>query len=390
MKKVIVIGTHSFIDGGCRVGSQYLAKALAACGYQVDYIATASSLLDVWGRKRHARLKRVWAQGQDTNGVELHPRLTEWAFKAPFPALKLFLRWRWQLAAYNWFVPKAFRQRQYDICIVEVTPNLLYMPWVQAKMRVLRLNDWPPGFAHDLHPLVIEQMEVGLIQASFDDTWAVSRPLAAYANKLNSQNKVLFLPNGVDDTFLKLGDAPIVSIDKEPNSAAYIGSLGAWFDIDLLKNTAVLLPHWHFDLYGAGSQALTHLPPNIKGHGSIARAEVPSLLSRYEVGLIPFADTDQRMAYVERPLKFYEYIAANLGVASTSHGALRSGMGDLATYGNTASEFAEAIVDARSQAKQRAPDFGTRFVGKHGWGTVTREAQSRLLALCSSSPLSRP
>jgi hypothetical protein len=262
---------------------------------------------------------------------------------------------------------------------------MLYLPWVQANTKVLRLNDWPPGFAHDLHPLVIEQMEVGLVEASFDDVWAVSRPLAAYASTLNSRNNVIFLPNGVEDTFLK----PRIAMPKEPNSAVYLGSLGAWFDIALLKQTAVLLPNWRFDLYGSGSQALTNLPPNLKGHGSVARAEVPDLLRRYEVGLIPFADTDQRMDYVERPLKFYEYIAADLGVASTDHGALRSGMGDLAAYGSTPPDFAKAIVQSQSQAKQRAPDFGEQFVREHGWANVTREAQNRLKASFSSKQQGR-
>lgn len=386
MKTAIILGTQSFMDGGTKVGSQYLAEALVDAGWKIDYVATASSLLDVWGRKRHARLKRVWRQKQDAVGINLRPGLTELAFKAPFPALGLFLRWRWQLNAYSWFVPKAVQQHTYDVCISDVTPNMLYLPWVRAKTKILRLNDWPPGFAHDLHPLLIERMEAGLIQASFDEVWAISRPLATYATKLNGRNKVLFLPNGVEDTFLNV----TTPIPKKPNSAVYIGALGAWFDIDLLKRTAVLLPQWHFDLYGAGSQALSSLPPNIKGHGSVARADVPALLSRYEVGLIPFADTDNRMAYVERPLKFYEYIAAGLGVACTDHGAMRSGMGDLAAYGSSGPDYADAIVQARSQAKQREPGFGGAFVRAHGWTSVAREVEERLQALTQTAQESAP
>jgi hypothetical protein len=377
MKTAIILGTQSFLDGGTKVGSQYIAEALADADWNVDYVATASSLLDVWGRKRHARLKRTWVQAQDARGVNLRPGLTEWAFKAPFPALSLFLRWRWQLNAYSWFVPKSVRQRTYDVCISDVTPNMLYLPWVQAKTRVLRLNDWPPGFAHDLHPMVIQQMESGLIDASFDDIWAVSRPLAAYAITLNSRNRVVFLPNGVEDSFLN----PVKPIPKQTNSAVYIGGLGAWFDTHLLRQAAALLPHWRFDLYGAGSQALAGLPPNVVGHGSVARADVPALLARYEVGLIPFADTDNRMTYVERPLKFYEYIAADLGVASTDHGAMRSGMGDLAAYGSSGPDFALAILQAQLQAKQRAPGFGADFVRAHGWTCVTRKMEGRLQAL---------
>lgn len=386
MKTAIILGTQSFLDGGTKVGSQYLAEALADAGWQVDYVATPSSLLDIWGRKRHARLRRVWTQQQDTRGVALRSGLTEWAFKAPFPALKLFLRWRWQLAAYSCWVPSAMQRRTYDVCITDVTPNMLYLPWVQATTRVLRLNDWPPGFSHDLHSLVIEEMEAGLRNASFDEVWAVSRPLADYASRHNPRNQVLFLPNGVENTFLTHCEAS----RKQANTAVYIGNIGAWFDIDLIRKAAVLLPHWRIDVYGPGSHALSDLPPNVKGKGSVARTDVPSLLSQYSVGLIPFADTDGRMAYVERPLKFYEYIAANLGVASTQYGGMRSGMGDLATYGNTAADFAQAIVQAQSQAQQRAPDFGAAFVREHAWGHATRKAQDRLHALTQAAKSVQP
>ncbi len=259
---------------------------------------------------------------------------------------------------------------------------MLYLPWVQARIKVLRLSDWPPGFAHDLHPLVISQMEAGLVNASYDETWAVSQPLTAYALKLNSKNRVLLLPNGVEDAFEHVPP----SQPRLRNSAVYIGGVGPWFDIDLLRLTALQLPHWRFDLYGAGSRELSDLPPNIKGHGSIGRKNVPELLAKYEVGLIPFVDTDHRMAFVERPLKFYEYISAGLGVASTDLGALRSGMGELAVYGNTAIGFAEAIVEAQQQGKQRPPGFGAEFVREHAWSNVIARVENRLRELCDNKP----
>lgn len=122
----------------------------------------------------------------------------------------------------------------------------------------------------------------------------------------------------------------------------------------------------------------------------MARVDVPALLSRYEVGLIPFADTDNRMTYVERPLKFYEYIAAGLGVASTDHGAMRSGMGDLAAYGNSGADFAQAIVQAQLQAQQRAPGFGADFVRAHSWAGVVREVNERMQVLAQSKEKSNP
>lgn len=84
------------------------------------------------------------------------------------------------------------------------------------------------------------------------------------------------------------------------------------------------------------------------------------------------------MRYVERPLKFYEYIAAGLGVASTDLGALRQGMGDLACYGTDARTFADAILQAREDAQARPASFAKDFVEAHDWSARARTMLARL------------
>ena len=377
MKTAIILGTHSFIDGGTKVGSQYLAEGLAALGWQVFYVSTASSLVDVWGAKRHPRLKRVWLGGQDVVGVAVAPGLTEFAFKAALPAHRLFLRWRWQLTAFRWILPAWVRTTEFDVCISDVTPNMVFLPWIKAKHRVLRLNDWPAGFIHDLHPTLIHYMEAGLRQASFDEVWAVSSPLAKYARVLNSNNEIVVMPNGVE---LALAQ-PMGQPRREVNSAIYIGGLTAWLDLPLLQQVAALLPQWKIGVYGPGVEQLQSAAPNLHFHAAVARAEVPALLARHEVGLIPFGDVDGRMRFVERPLKFYEYVAAGLGVASTDHGALRAGMGKMAAYGNSPDAFAQAMVEARLQSTQRPPGFAQRFAHENAWPAVIATAESRLKGL---------
>lgn len=376
----IVIGTQSFVDSGCKVGSQYLARALAESGWSVDYVATASSLFDVWGSNRHPRLIRVWCQSQDARGVQIERRLTEWAFRSPFPAVKQFLRWQWQLRAYSLFVPKRFREKEYGICISEVTPNMLYLPWVRAKLHVLRLNDWPPGFSHDLHPVVIGEMVRRISEKYFQEIWAVSKPLVHYAHSLNAHNNVFLVPNGVSPLRCKHAEV----IERKKNSAVYVGEVGAWLDVDLLRHVACLMPDWQFDVFGPGSLELRNLPKNLVGRGLLERDRVPDVLSRYAVGLIPFVNINGRMDYVERPLKFYEYISADLGVASTDMGALRDGMGELAQYGNTAETFSNAIRKAQVDAANRPAGFGAAFIERNSWGNICLRVFDRLQELRST------
>lgn len=380
-KRVVILGTQSFVDGGSKVGSQYLAEGLARHGWQVTYLATASSPVDIWGGKRRQRLKRVWHDGQDTVGVPIAPGLTEFAFKAIIPAHRLFLRFSWQMAGFRWLLPAWLRTAQFDACISDVTTNLIFLPWINARCKILRLNDWPPGFAHDLHPMLIRYMERGLRQATYEEVWAVSTPLVQYAQKLNVQNKVVLMPNGVD----MAPDHIDPLAHRELNSAIYIGGLTAWLDIPLLQQVAEKLPHWTIHVYAPGAEQLHSTVANLHFHPAVRREDVASLLARHEVGLIPFNNADERMDFVERPLKFYEYVAAGLGVASTDHGALRQGMGNLASYGNTPQTFAQAMVDARAQAAQRAPGFTLEFTQRHGWPAVMRGVEDRLQAVCQGN-----
>ncbi|MCS4509758.1 glycosyltransferase [Xylophilus ampelinus] len=378
--RAIVLGTQSFIDGGTKVGSQHVAEALAAAGWSVDYLPTLSSPVDLIGRQRHARLTRAWA-GTRARAVPVAPGLTEWTVRAPFPAHRLFLRWHWQLQAYGRFLPAELRTARFDACIADVAPNLLLVDHLSARATVCRLNDWPRGFAQDLHPVLVEALETRVGSAAFDEVWAVSEALAGYARGLSARAVVACVPNGVEIALSAPAEPQEATAPRAPRSAVYVGGLTAWLDIDLLCQCARLLPDWTFDIHAPGDPDVAHWPANLRWRGRVARADLPAVLQRHAVGLIPFRDAEGRMQYVERPLKFYEYIAAGLGVASTDLGALRTGMGPLACYGNGAADFADAVVRARDQALSRPRALALSFVREHSWGARANIMRQRLEGL---------
>lgn len=382
MKKALVLGTHSFIDGGSKVGMQHLAEGLARDGWQVDYVATSSSPVDLWGRQRHARLRRVWLQGQDRKGVPIEPGLKEYAFKALFPAHRLFLRAAWQLKTFAWLMPAWTAMQSYDLCMHEASPNVIYFPHCDARLRIFRLADWPDGFAHELHPVLLQQFTKHLASSVYDEVWAVSQPLADYALAINPSNTVLTIPNGVELMF----EAPANGEMRVQKSAIFLGGLSAWVDTDLIHGAARLLPDWTFNIHGPGSASSHALPPNVHYHPAVPRASVPTLLARHEVGLVPLKESQGRMRFVERPLKFYEYISAGLGVASTDVGALRQGMGAWASFGNTPQSYAHAIEAARAQGSARTPEESRRFMQENGWNVITRQAIARINALLAARP----
>src|SRR5207253_2165135 len=94
----------------------------------------------------------------------------------------------------------------------------------------------------------------------------------------------------------------------------------------------------------------------------------------YQVGLVPFKE-EPLIAMMERPLKFYEYLAAGLGIAATDVGMLKKGMGNWAHYGRTPHAFADAIIRA---ARDSGQELQARyaFLQNYSWSRIGTEILS--------------
>jgi len=156
-----------------------------------------------------------------------------------------------------------------------------------------------------------------------------------------SAGGVHLLPNGVN---LRLFSAaapcpPEYAAIPEPR-AILVGVLSSWYDWDLLAEVARMRPGVSFCLVGRGKVPDMGLG-NVHVLGPCAPEQVPAYMQHAAVGLIPFSDCPL-VRRIERPLKFYEYIASGLPVVSVPYGALTS-MSPGALFGRSPAEFAEAI-----------------------------------------------
>ena len=373
-KKALVLGVHSFLDNHLKVGIQYIAEGLANAGWLVDYISLFSSPIDLCGSQRRRRLRRVWIGRQDWHGILIKPGLTEYAFRALFPAHKRLFRYNWQVGTYSALAPSWFKDKQYKVCIHDITSNIVYLPLAQADFNILRLNDLPEGFSHALSKHVINCSKNYISSNRYDEIWSAHEPLTRYARALNPANRVATIHNGVDENFLSISD----NVTRKPKTAVIIGSVEEWVDLELLDKTACLLPDWQFDVIGPLRRSWPGRAGNLQWLPPVAREKVPEILAGYQVGLIPFREASGHVAHIERPLKFYEYIGAGLGVASTDVGALRSGMGDWASYGNTPEAFAVAIRREVDRASKRSAASCREFIEKYSWQNVMRIISARL------------
>ena len=105
----------------------------------------------------------------------------------------------------------------------------------------------------------------------------------------------------------------------------YVGTIGPWFDWELVAGMARELPGVQFDLVGPLLAPPPSLPANVRLYGECAGDEVSEKMRRFTAGLIPFKVN--RLTAAVDPIKYYEYRSVGLPVISTRFGdmALREG-----------------------------------------------------------------
>ena len=384
--RAVVFGTQSFFTPGTKTGSQYIAEQLALAGCEVDYIPSLSSPVDVISPARWARFYRAW--GPRPRGESVSAGLVELAVAGLLPPHRWFVRSREQLEIFRKSLPSRVFKQTYEICISDICPNMLFVEAISASVKVCRVNDWPWGFASDIHEEMIKELERCLKEFTFTEVWAVSNPLVNYARLQLGLHDVRYFPNGVDISV----SAPRATVcrraSRKPKGAVYVGTTSNWFDSDLVTGVAKALPDWDFSIHGALPKRFRRSPGNLNWKGPIARDKVPEVLSENSVGLIPFKDLLGRMAYVERPLKFYEYVAAGLGVACTDVGALGEGMKGFARLGNGVQGFASAITSAGLASNRLDRQARDAFIVENSWGARGRDIVKRLSECLRNTPSS--
>jgi hypothetical protein len=291
--------------------------------------------------------------------------LSEIILRTPWPLNHSFSDW--QLALVKIFNRKIFLTN-YDIMISTVGALGAIGSYFNAKMNILRLQDLPYDFG--MSKVVVNRIEKLISTHYYQQIWAVSHGLVKYAKKLGAQNN-FYLPNGVELTnFMAKFSTQLTK------RCIYVGAFDDWLDLNLIVKVANLLPDWEFDLYGKWHKPID-LATNIRYCGSVSYKQLPELFTNYAVGLIPFKN-NHHMSVVERPLKFSQYLATGLGVASTNYGGLSIGMGDWASYGNSPLEFAQAIEQAYQQHLDLDKAIVEAYLSDYEWQTILTQMLSLL------------
>jgi hypothetical protein len=113
---------------------------------------------------------------------------------------------------------------------------------------------------------------------------------------------------------------PLDATDARPPVLGYLGTVGDWFDWDMLCELAASVPSVRLHIVGPRVTTPSALPPNITLLPECSHEAAVEHMRGFAVGLIPFKRN--RLTDAVDPIKYYAYRAMGLPVLSTRFGEM--------------------------------------------------------------------
>jgi glycosyltransferase involved in cell wall biosynthesis len=353
---VCVLGTHSLESEGPKVGTQHIAETLAAQGHHVVYVTAHASWVTLFFPNHRAKYLRTFRPARlnerllQVTPVNFLPvravkRLEGTPFEYPVVRLN---------SAVERTRGRVIEDREFDLCIFSASPSMTLLPKIRAKRYLYRMNDLLAGF--DGAPKSLVKFEQRVLESHpIAEVCTVNEELAARVRASHPHLKVRIVPNGVDLELFEHAEPDPALIGNRERNVIYVGSFDSWTDVDLVLHVAELLRDHTFHLYGTWYRAIpARRPPNVRVHGPIRHRDIAAKMKGCSVGLIPSGRQNARRM-VEKPLKFYEYLAAGLGVAATTHAG--KGLEPFAVIGDDPQALADAVTRAKAVPQRFAQDI---------------------------------
>lgn len=191
-------------------------------------------------------------------------------------------------------------------------------------------------------------------------------------NQSSIGTKGMFVPNGVD--FARF----MYSRSKGEGTTIRVGFIGhisrRRLNYALIKEVAAFRSDWDFIFIGPGDtkDKVALSGDNIKVYDSISGDDIPSVISSFTVGIIPYECKEWSMSYVF-PRKALEYLSAGIPVISTPMKEI-VGLSPYIKCAETASDFAEAIESSIGRySKAEIQSFASAYDWKFLLEKVKKE-----------------
>ena len=326
IRKIIFASAHRF-KSTLRLGTSYLAEAFAKRGWKVLFIEQPTSLFHmvhpaksrIATDKFRKAARTIWQGGHGMvpadpvdllNVVSLVPHVNVPAFRS-----RATLEHWWRMTFPS--VTREISNRGFADASALVFDSPFFFPLTRAIgiPAVYRYADRMREFS-EVTP-AMRRLE----ERIFREAELVFYTSKALENDLvERKGPVLHLPNGVDiDAYEKKPPEPAELSGIPAPRVIYSGTIGHWFDADLVRAAARELNRVQFVLLGNPPPERSKLRDMSNVHllGQKSFERVPAFLLHCQAAIIPFdMDGLPNLVGAINPLKLYEYCAAGLPVVT--------------------------------------------------------------------------
>jgi glycosyltransferase involved in cell wall biosynthesis len=166
------------------------------------------------------------------------------------------------------------------------------------------------------------------------------------------------------------------AIDRRPARrsrpvAGYVGVIDERLDLELLADLADALPEWELRIVGPIakiSPAALPARPNLRYPGPVAYADLPAVMTGFDVALMPFALNEATRSI--SPTKTLEYFAAGLPVVSTRVPDVLADHAGLVDLADDAASFAEACRRAWHRDRREQLELVRPVLARQHWDAI--------------------
>lgn len=302
-----IFGSHTAPVGPFRVGSHHLARELSRMGNHVTHVSLPISFLHLL-RARDASVRARFSlalrsPSTDTAGAKIVVPAVPIPLRLLGPSGRAFeLHKSLGGALRRWF--KELQEEGTDVLLLDEPLLLDLLDLTHPKLTVYR----PTDIQYRQSALRAEVLALRKADAVVATSHVV---LSAVSHLLPPSQPTMILENGVE--FDRFTDA---TLGESREGVVYVGSLDGRFNWSLTSELARAFPGVRFRIAGpAGAGVPDRLPSNVQLLGPVPYCDLPRLLAKSSVGILPMSD-DVRNAG-RSPMKYYEYLAAGLWVVAS-------------------------------------------------------------------------
>lgn len=346
-EKILFI-SHTHWESEFVVGSHHLARELAKSGYHVARMVTPLSLAHALFKNNIAGNSLVrWLHGPeavaDHNGV-LNLRASTW-----LPA-------QWSTGASAKRLLSLNGMCKVDMIFID--QPLMFGKWVfdLGSPVIYRRTD-----IYTRHDYIRKEAkwvpQVDGVVATSKNTLMDLR--------VDSLTPTKVIPNGVEVNHFARAFRPW----GERDGVIYVGALDNRFDWNSLQGIASRLPQLHFTIVGPCTNT-PRMPANITFTGAIPYQDLPELIARHRVALLPFSSARENLG--RSPMKLFEFIAAGLHIVVSNHFAsLPVGCESLVSIYSDLDTAALMVFSAHNMPDSRL--LQERVIDHEDWSEKARE-----------------